>query len=99
MRRHERPPLLDYAVFGTAAVLAVIVGYYALVKQPWKRPAGSIDRSADLGELVVPVAETRSVPMPAPQENTLGASGTHAIAGQAPGMKSSGRPAPKKKKR
>jgi hypothetical protein len=38
MRVRQRPPIVEYLVFGTALVLAVIVGYYALARRPWARP-------------------------------------------------------------
>jgi hypothetical protein len=95
MRRRERPPILDYLVFGTAAVLAVIVGYYALVKQPWRHPAGPLPEGSagqSSPETQAPAAYG------APAENTLEGSGTRAIAGETPGVKSPGRAAAKKKR-
>jgi hypothetical protein len=97
MRRHERPPILDYLVFGTAAVLALIVGYYALFKQPWRRPDGHLDQSEATGEPSLPPALPE--PPPVVPENTLVGSGTHAIATETPGVKSVGRAAPKRKKK
>lgn len=80
----ERHPVLEYLVFGAAAVLALILAYYGFMR--WDSGRRSAEAAAPLGQ-----AEAAAPDLPASTGN-LQHSGTVEAVGELPAVKLSGSP-------